>query len=98
MSGRKRRTPYEYAHGLYKDRENGWIFGVCAGIAEYWGISTGVVRILAVISLWLFSGITLLAYLIAAVLFQSKPLVYAGRFAEHDFWKKSARDNYGRQS
>ena len=25
---------YGPLRGLYRDRENGWIFGVCAGLAE----------------------------------------------------------------
>ena len=35
--------------GLYRDRENGWIFGVCAGLAEFGNFNVSTVRIIAVI-------------------------------------------------
>ena len=46
MSQRKSRQAYEFVHGLYRDRENAWIFGVCAGIAEYGDFRVGVTIIL----------------------------------------------------
>jgi phage shock protein PspC (stress-responsive transcriptional regulator) len=42
--------------GLYRDRENGWIFGVCAGVADRFNFRTGTVRLIAIISLVLFFG------------------------------------------
>ena len=35
--------------GFYRDRENGWIFGVCAGIADRFNLQLGAVRVIAVI-------------------------------------------------
>ncbi len=98
MSRYDGRSSFEYARRLYKDRENGWIFGVCAGIADYCGFGVIAVRIVAVISLWLFTGFSVIAYLIAAVLFRSKPLVYSGRFAEQEFWRKNGSSNNWRHS
>ena len=40
--------------GMYRDRENAWIFGVCAGLAEFGNFRTGTVRVIAVICLILF--------------------------------------------
>ena len=40
--------------GLYRDRENGWIFGVCAGIADFGNFRTATVRVIAVVCLLLF--------------------------------------------
>lgn len=74
--------------GLYKDRENGWIFGVCAGIAEFAGWPRGMVRIIAVASLVLFFWPALLMYGAAVLLFREKPLTYAGRCREYDFWRR----------
>ena len=73
--------------GLYRDRENGWMFGVCAGVAERFDFSTLTVRVLAVISLILFTLPTALAYLAAAVLLRPRPLIYRGGRCEHDFWR-----------
>ena len=87
---------YGPLRGLYRDRENGWIFGVCAGIAEYFNFRTGTVRVLAVISLVLFFWITVLVYLGATLLFREKPLVYSGSCMEREFWRRSDRGEYRR--
>ncbi len=41
---------------LYRDPKNGKIAGVCAGIAQYFGIETWLVRILTVTSFFLLAG------------------------------------------
>jgi phage shock protein C len=74
--------------GFYRDRENGWIFGVCAGIADRFNLNLGAVRAVAVICLILFFWATALVYILAAVLIREKPLVYAGRSNEYDFWRR----------
>ena len=53
--------------GFYRDRENGWIFGVCAGIANFGNFRTGTIRLIAVVCLLLFFWPTVLMYA-AAVL------------------------------
>ena len=80
--------------GLYRDRENGWIFGVCAGIAEFGNFRTATVRIIAVICLLLFFWATALVYIGFVLLFREKPLVYSGRHREYGFWRHRPRDDY----
>ncbi len=81
--------------GLYRDRENGWLFGVCAGLADRFDFRTGSVRLIAVISLILFFWPTVLAYLAATLLLREKPLIYAGRCREYEFWRCSThRDHW----
>ncbi|MDX1403505.1 MAG: PspC domain-containing protein [Woeseiaceae bacterium] len=80
--------------GLYRDRENGWIFGVCAGIADYANFQTPTVRLIAVICLLLFFWPTVLTYLAAVLLFREKPLIYAGREQEFEFWRRRAGRNH----
>jgi len=84
--------------GLYRDRENGWIFGVCAGLAEYIGVRTLAVRIAVTLSLLFLFVPTALAYLAATVLLRSRPLTYCGRRAEHDFWRARHREDHWRAS
>lgn len=74
--------------GFYRDRENGWIFGVCAGIADRFNLNLGAVRALAFVSLLIFTGMTALLYILAAILIREKPLVYSGRDTEYDFWRR----------
>lgn len=89
MNGRRTREAYEFVNGLYRDRENAWIFGVCAGIAEYGDFRVGVVRLAALLCLWFFTAAAVLAYLAAALLFRNKPLTYSGPYAERDLWRNA---------
>lgn len=89
-------TDFGPLQGLYRDRENGWVFGVCAGIAERFNFRVGTVRVIAVISLLLFFWLTAAIYLAAAFLIREKPLVYAGRRTEYEFWRRYGRDNWER--
>jgi phage shock protein PspC (stress-responsive transcriptional regulator) len=82
--------------GLYRDRENGWIFGVCAGLADCFNFRTGTVRIIAVICLILFFWATVLAYIGVTFLFREKPLIYSGRQQEYEFWHRFSRDDWRR--
>jgi phage shock protein C len=84
--------------GLYRDRENGWIFGVCAGLADFANFRVGTVRIIAIICLFLFFWPTVLAYIGATLLFREKPLVYAGTQAEYEFWRRQRCDRDWRHS
>jgi phage shock protein C len=77
--------------GLYRDRENGWIYGVCAGIADRYNLQVLTVRLIAVISLVLFFWVTALVYVAAVLLIRQKPLIYSGRREEYEFWRRRDR-------
>ena len=80
--------------GFYRDRENGWIFGVCAGIADRFNLNLVGVRIVAVICLMLAFWPTALLYVIATFLIREKPLIYSGRDTEYDFWRRRERNHW----
>ena len=83
---------YGPLRGFYRDRENGWIFGVCAGIADRYNFNIGMVRIIAVISLALMFWLTAAIYLALTLLIREKPLVYSGSRNEYEFWRSYRRD------
>ena len=85
---------YGPVRGFYRDRENGWIFGVCAGLADRYNFNVGVVRVIAVISLLLFFWLTAAVYLGVTLLVRDKPLVYSGSRSEYDFWRSYRRDDW----
>jgi phage shock protein C len=58
---------------LYRNPRRGWIAGVCAGIADYFGLSAGLVRLLTVVLMIAFTLPTLLAYVIAALVLERRP-------------------------
>lgn len=81
--------------GFYRDRENGWMFGVCAGLADRFNFNVGTVRAIAVISLLLFFWATAAVYVGATLLIKEKPLVYSGMQSEYEFWRRY-RDDWRR--
>ncbi len=83
---------YGPLRGLYRDRENAWIFGVCAGIADRFNFRLSTVRIIAVICLILFFWLTAAIYIGATLLIREKPLIYAGRRTEFEFWRRRGDD------
>jgi len=52
---------------LYRSRTDRKIWGVCGGVANYFGIDPTIVRILAIISLF-FSGVGIMIYIIMTVI------------------------------
>jgi phage shock protein C len=85
---------YGPMRGFYRDRENGWVFGVCAGVADRFNFRVGTVRVIAIISLLLFFWLTAALYLGATLLIREKPLVYSGSNSENEFWYRYKRDKW----
>ena len=46
------------------ERSEGWLLGVCAGIANSWDISVAVVRVVGLVALFWFPQLTVTAYLL----------------------------------
>jgi phage shock protein C len=88
MSRKTWSPEYGRLRGLYRDRENGWIFGVCAGLADFANFRVGTVRVIATICLLVVFWPTVLVYLAATLLFRTKPLIYSGAKAEYEFWRR----------
>ena len=75
---------------LYKDPRNGRWLGVCAGIADYFDVRPGVVRLITVIGA-LMTGIwaVFCAYLILAFVLDRKPEEMYERPEEDEFWRRA---------
>jgi len=71
---------------LYRDSEHGKLFGVCAGVADYFGFRRGAVRF-AVIVLSLFMPMTILIYLVMAFLLPRKPEEMYKNKQEEQMWR-----------
>ena len=72
---------------LYRNPKRGWIAGVCAGIADYFGVGTCLVRVLVLVSLMLFTVPTFIAYLIAAMVLERRPEAMQASREEEAFWR-----------
>ena len=66
---------------LYRDKKAGKLFGVCAGIARYYGIEPWIVRLFVITGVIFSNGIVLLVYLAAGVVLDAEP---AGEKASSD--------------
>lgn len=73
---------------LYRDKNDGKFFGVCAGIADYTGIGVGWIRFAWVLS-WFtpLSAVTVPGYFLAGFLLPKKPQeLYLDR-EEQKYWQ-----------
>lgn len=61
--------------GLYLSRRNKKLFGVCGGLASYFGIDPTLVRIAFALSAIFFYGTTFFAYLLLAIILKKEPLI-----------------------
>ena len=78
-----------YLSGLYLDRENGWVFGVCAGIADRFGVDLNIVRIVTCLLLVFFTMPTAITYALAAALLSDRPLSMSDPDREREFWRSN---------
>lgn len=80
---------------FYRDKLNGKLLGICAGIADYTGVDVTVVRVAVVLLTLMGAGIIIPAYIIAGFLAPAKPAqLYADR-DEQRFWQ-GVRQSPGR--
>ncbi|MEQ8248934.1 MAG: envelope stress response membrane protein PspC [Alphaproteobacteria bacterium] len=82
---------------LYKNRRKGKVSGVCAGIADYFGISPTPLRVIFVVSLitpfWLPS---LVVYFLASWILEDTPIEETPISSEEErFWKEVRREPGG---
>jgi phage shock protein C len=73
---------------LYRDKANGKLAGVCAGIADYTGVNVLWIRIALLVSLATpFSSITFPGYIIASFLLNKKPPYLYRDESEQKYWQ-----------
>ncbi len=75
-------------HKLYRDKRNGVLAGVCAGLADYFNVDVALLRILTIVSLVFLTPPTVIGYLIAAVVIPERPRERPPLSAEEEgFWR-----------
>ena len=74
---------------FYKDKRNGKVMGVCAGIADYTGVDVTIVRILMFMALWLSGGSIVPVYLVAGWIAEDRPRELSNDTPEdRRFWQQ----------
>lgn len=90
-----------YPARLYRDPDNGYVGGVCAGIADYLSIDATVVRAVVLVSAFLFSLPTLFMYVLGVIFLKRKPRNLYHDTEEETFWReyrRSPRNTLGQTS
>jgi phage shock protein C len=73
---------------FYRDKRNGKMFGVCAGIADYTGFDVSLVRVSFLAAMFMSGGGVLPFYFIAAMVTPTRPVsLDRGDTEEKQFWQ-----------
>lgn len=72
---------------FYRDKVNGKIFGVCAGISDYTGIDVTVVRIGMLALHFVTGGSSIPLYILTALIAPVKPVGLYADQEEQKFWQ-----------
>jgi len=73
---------------FYRDKRNGKVLGICAGIADYTGFDVSLVRITLIAAVFLSSGGILPVYFIAGWIAPDQPReLDTSDVQERDFWR-----------
>lgn len=76
-------------HRLYRDRENAMLAGVCAGVAEYFGLNRKGVRLVTALMCLFppFFAFVVVSYIILAIVLPVKPDRLYETKEQAEFWR-----------
>ncbi|MBL8660644.1 MAG: envelope stress response membrane protein PspC [Rhodospirillales bacterium] len=72
---------------LYRSADGRILFGVCAGLADYFGVERWIVRVFWFFGLLILPPPTIVAYLVLAMLLPKAPARRYASAGEADFWQ-----------
>lgn len=76
---------------LYRTPHKGRLMGVCAGLSDYFGCNVTLTRILAIIALFWFHALALIAYLALGVMLPTKPDPHRDCESDEEHWRDTSR-------
>lgn len=79
----ERRNP----HRLYRDKEHAILAGVCAGLADYFGLNRKGLRLIAALCTLFFPPLMVPAYIILAILLPTRPADLYKDESQEKFWR-----------
>ena len=72
---------------FYRDKQNGKVMGVCAGIADYTGFDVSLVRVCFLAAVFMSGGGILPFYIIAGIITPKKPQAFETDREDKQFWQ-----------
>jgi len=85
MSEYERQSPSP--RRLYRDKDRGIFCGVCAGLADYFGVDLGVVRVLTALAFLFFFPAMFLTYVALCFILPVKPTMLYRDERDERFWR-----------
>jgi phage shock protein C len=86
-SARQRPGQRENPHRLYRDRANGMLAGVCAGLADYLGMEVTVLRLVVGVSALFFMPFVVVAYIVLTIVLPVRPELPVEDPERAEFWR-----------
>ncbi|MBT8070183.1 MAG: envelope stress response membrane protein PspC [Xanthomonadales bacterium] len=74
-------------HRLYRDKDNAILAGVCAGVADYFGLNRKGLRLVAAVSTFFFLPFMVPAYIVLAIILPAKPQDLYQDESQEKFWR-----------
>jgi phage shock protein C len=74
-------------HRLYRDKDNAILTGVCAGLADYFGLCRKGLRIVVAICTFFFFPFVVLAYIVLSIILPVKPQDLYQDESQEKFWR-----------
>ena len=74
-------------HRLYRDKDNAILAGVCAGLADYFGLCRRGLRVVVVICTFFFFPFIVPAYIVLAIILPAKPQDLYKDESQEKFWR-----------
>lgn len=74
-------------HRLYRDKENAILAGVCAGLANYFGLNRRGLRLITAVSTVFFFPFIVPAYIVLAIILPVKPHNLYKDETQEEFWR-----------
>ncbi len=84
-----RSSPYESPnpHRLYRNPERGLLGGVCAGVADYFGVQPTLVRLAVFVGMFFFAVPLIIGYVVALLILPVRPAQLYRNPEEEAFWR-----------
>ena len=60
---------------VHLDKDNGWCFGVCAGVANYWNLDPAIVRVGVLVTGLFLPKIVIATYLVAWLVLDDRSII-----------------------
>jgi phage shock protein C len=74
-------------HRLYRDKENAMLAGVCAGLANYFGLNRKGLRLIVAVSMVFFFPFIVPAYIVLAIILPVRPTDLYQNESQEKFWR-----------